>query len=56
MIVKILLAFLTLPLIMAISIVGLIYGWGLEPVNWWWIIGTYAAVAIIGGLTQSLSA
>ena len=27
--------------IIPVSILSMIYGWGLSPENWWWIAGGY---------------
>ncbi len=47
---KILTGILVLPLIVTISILAMIHGWGLEPQNWWWIIGSTVAIFIVGML------
>ena len=36
---KILALFFVLAVTVGMSILTMIYGWGLEPKSWWWIIG-----------------
>lgn len=36
----------------AVGWLGMIYGWGLAPVSWPWIIGTSAAGMILVGAGQ----
>ena len=43
-------ALLVLPLTTAVGILVMIYGWGLQPVSWAWIIGGYFAMFILGCL------
>lgn len=53
---KVIVAFLALVLICALSIAIMIYGWGLTPENWWWIIGGYAAVVVLSSISGIVSA
>ena len=39
----------------AVSLATMIYGWGLEPQNWWWIIGGYF-VMFAGSISQGITA
>ena len=36
---KILALFFVFAVLVGMSILTMIYGWGLEPKSWWWIIG-----------------
>lgn len=40
----------------ALGYIGLIYGWGLTPVSWPWIIGTSIASLICIGIGQVCAA
>jgi len=33
----------------------LIYGWGLEPISWWWIIGVGVILRILTEITYIIS-
>ena len=50
MISKGILSILLLVIIAIISILTMIYGWGLEPVSWGWIIGAALAQFVIMGI------
>jgi ABC-type amino acid transport system permease subunit len=41
--------------IVAASILGLIWGWGLEPKNWGWIICSYIVVLVLGAIPSMLN-
>lgn len=40
--------------ITVLSILGLIYGWGLEPQSWKWIIGSYLGAVCISLFCSAL--
>lgn len=42
-------------LVIPVGICGMIYGWGLEPQNWWWIIGSYAYAILGGGMFGAMA-
>lgn len=49
-------SFLILGLTLATSVAVMIYGWGLTPQSWWWIIGgaiAQFAFLLVNGLIQS---
>lgn len=43
-------------LLLGLSIAIMVYGWGLEPKSWWWIIGGYAGVIGVSSLTGIIQA
>ena len=47
MVAKLFLGILSLLLIPVISIVAMIWGWGLEPQNWWVIVLSYIAMLFL---------
>lgn len=32
---------------MGVSILVMIYGWGIQPVSWWWIVGGGIVVRVL---------
>lgn len=55
LIVKILaLVLILLVLIPALSIASMIYGWGLAPQNWWWVIGGYVGIICLTTITEAI--
>ena len=53
---KAIVGLLMLVLIVGLSIAIMIYGWGLTPVNWWWIILGYLAVMVLSCISLIVSA
>jgi len=39
----------------AVSWAGMIYGWGLTPISWPWIIGAAAGTLILMGIGSSVA-
>ncbi len=53
---KAILALLIVFISVLTMVMVLIYGWGLEPKSWWWIIGFYSWSQIVVFLLVSWSA
>lgn len=49
---KILLLVVTAVVLITAQIAVFIYGWGMEPLNWWWIIGVQGAASIFGAVVS----
>ena len=39
-----------------VGILSMIYGWGINPINWWWIIGNYVLVGMVSIIPQTIKA
>ena len=55
MFVQLLASIFILVLIFLLSIAAMIWGWGLEPQSWGWIIWGYVGVFILGILSNIIS-
>jgi len=47
-------ALLSAILMMLATIAVMIYGWGLEPKSWWWIIGCGIFIRLLIALTETI--
>ena len=47
---KIAMGFICFIFIGVVSVLVMIFGWGIEPVSWGWIIGGYLMTAVIGAM------
>lgn len=45
-------AIFAIGLIFIISTFGMIYGWGLEPKSWGWVVGSHIGILITSALAQ----
>lgn len=45
-------AIFAIGLTFVISTFGMIYGWGLEPKSWGWVVGSYIGILITTVLAQ----
>jgi len=52
---KVIASFILFLTIIAASVLSMIYGWGLKPKSWGWIIGGYVYVSVVSGVAGSLS-
>ena len=50
--IKFLLSLIGFGIAFGLSILVMIYGWGLQPVSWGWILGGGLVSALLGGLFQ----
>ena len=51
---KVAIGFIGFILIGVLSVLVMIFGWGIEPVSWGWIVGGYLATAVIGAMFQGV--
>lgn len=45
---SLIIAILALTVSLTCTILVMIHGWGLEPKNWWWIVGIYLFGQFVG--------
>lgn len=47
-------ALLTLGSVVGFSLLGMIYGWGLTPENWWAIIVSYLGILLLPAIIKEV--
>jgi hypothetical protein len=53
-VIAILFAIISYATIIIGNILIMIYGWGVQPVSWWWIIGGYSLFSGVSAVFQAV--
>ena len=52
---RVVIAIVAVAMSIFVTVLVMVYGWGLQPKSWWWIIGAYAIGRMIAEMMMDLA-